>query len=213
MKKKRDKVFSFKYLFYDFVRVTAALPGLIWYRPKRVYVSEKAKHTLKGGALIICNHISLVDPMYIMLALPERRHHFIAWKLLFEGKFRALLFNGFLCIPVEKDRIGLNTFKRIVGLLQRGNVVDIFPEGHVNEGNELQEFKSGMIKIALKGEAPIIPVYLKKRKKFYSRLVIGIGEPVDVVKAYNESNSEDKLLEITSCLYEKERELQSLIEG
>ena len=87
MSQKKSKVLSFKYLIYDLIRISA-LPGLLWFRPKKIYVSEKVKQKSKGGTLYISNHITLFDPMYMMILIPYRRIHFIAMSQLFEGKFR-----------------------------------------------------------------------------------------------------------------------------
>ena len=90
---KKNRAISFRYAFFDFVRLTAA-PGLLLFRPKILYISEKAKANkkMKGGNLIISNHITMVDPMYLMLGLWRRRHHFVATKELFAGKFKHWLF-------------------------------------------------------------------------------------------------------------------------
>ena len=63
-KRKRAKLFSLKYLFHDFVKITATLPGLLWFRPKYVYKSAAAKKKARGGVMVIANHISKVDPVY-----------------------------------------------------------------------------------------------------------------------------------------------------
>ena len=34
--------------------------------------------------------------------------------------------------------------------------------------------------MAMMSGAPIIPIYLKRRKHFYSRIVIGVGEPIKI---------------------------------
>ncbi|MDD7394040.1 MAG: hypothetical protein PUG24_06570, partial [Eubacteriales bacterium] len=91
-------MFSIRYLFYDFVKITAAIPGLICFRPKLVYENKKAKKKIRGGAMIVSNHVGFRDPVYLQFAVWYRRQHFVCLKKLFEGR-AALLFKGFLCIP------------------------------------------------------------------------------------------------------------------
>ena len=64
MKKEKGKK---SYFFYDFVKITAAIPGLIWFRPKRIYVNENAKKKIKGGALLISNHSSNIGQALLTL--------------------------------------------------------------------------------------------------------------------------------------------------
>lgn len=207
---KKNKIFSFKYFLYDFIRITAALPGLIWFRPKRVYVSENAKKKIKGGALIISNHIGMVDPMYLLMAIWQRRQRFIVAKELLEKKFNEFLFKkGFLCIPIDRENFSLSTFKEIVSNLKNGTVVTMFPEGHVNTEKEgINNFKSGATLMAYKSDAPIIPVYIKRREHFYNRLVVAFGEPIFVKDIITSQKEIDKA---TAYLYEKEKELEKLV--
>ena len=44
---KRAKLFSFKYFVMDFIRVSGALPGLLWLRPKIRYTSKAAKKRIR----------------------------------------------------------------------------------------------------------------------------------------------------------------------
>ncbi len=215
MKKKRSRTLSFKYLLFDLIRISA-IPGYLFFRPKRRYVSESAKKKIKGGALIISNHITLFDPMYLMLLIPSRRIHFVAMSDLFGSKFRRWMFkNAFQCIEINRENFSLNSFKEIVRNLDEGKCVGMFPEGKVNEQKEgFQAFKSGMVMMALKSKSPIIPVYLKRRKHWYSRLEAVFGEPVDITNYIKDDkitmadiNSASKFLE------EQEEKLKLIVEG
>ena len=212
-KRKRAKLFSLKYLFHDFVKITATLPGLLWFRPKYVYKSAAAKKKARGGVMVIANHISKVDPVYVMFGVWYRRHHFVAMKELFNGWFLKLLFKGFLCIPIDRDNFSFSSFKEIVRHLRDGEVVTMFPEGKINEGEDLQAFKSGMVLMALKGGAPVLPVYTKKRKNIFRRLVFAIGEPIDLASYYGPKPDSEQIEKLTGLLFEAERELESLADG
>lgn len=213
---KKSPAISFKYFMYDFVRFTAA-PGLLLFRPKKIYISEKAKQDIKtkDGALIISNHICLVDPMYLMLSIWRRRHHFVAMKELSQGRFKTFLFTkAFLCIMIDRDNFSIKNFKEIVKHLKQGEIVSMFPEGHVNTNKEgVNEFKSGMIVMALKSGCPIIPVYIKRRKHWYSRLVIGVGEAIDSKNfAKGPIATLDEINEAANYLHEQEKKLEDIVE-
>ncbi len=209
-KRKKAKLFSFKYLFYDFVKVTGGIPGLIWFRPKFVYQSKSAKKKIRGGALVIANHVSKVDPVYVMIGIWYRRHHFVATKELFNGKFLNLLFKGFMCIPVDRENFSFSTFKEIVRHLEGGDMVTMFPEGKINTGDDLQAFKSGVVHMALKADAPVVPIYVKKRKNFLQRLVFAIGEPIDLSSYYGARPNKQEIGELTQMLFDAEKQLEEL---
>jgi len=207
--KKKNKIFSLDYLFYDIVKFTA-WPGYLWFRPKRVFASEEARKKIKGGNLIIANHVGFSDPIIIMLIIPYRRHHFICTKDFFEGKSR-IFFKGFHCIPIDKENVGMDTFRTITEHLKNDELVDMFPEGHIITEDSMSQFKSGMILMSIMSNRPIIPIYLKKREHFFSRSVVAIGEPVDVVSLYGKRPSMTQIDEAAKLLRDKELELEKLV--
>lgn len=210
---KKSRVLSFKYFLYDFIRITALIPGLIWFRPKWIYESKEAKKGIKGGAIILANHISLYDPMYLHFAYWRRRQRVIAMKELFTNKFNRWLFTkAFRCIEIDRENFSMNSFKEIVDNLKCGNVVSIFPEGRVNvSGETINSFKGGLVMMASRGNAPIVPVFIKTRKHFYNRLVFAIGSPIhlDELKQGPIKSTND-VKEILCALENKERELANL---
>jgi len=149
-----------------------------------------------------------------MLAIWNRRHHFVATKELFHGKFRTFLFTkAFLSILIDRENFSMNTLREIVDHLQAGEVVTMFPEGHVNVEKEgTKEFKSGMIIMALKSGMPIVPVYLKRREHWYSRVEVAVGEPIDVKSfAKGEKPTVNDVKEAAKYLENQEKELEELM--
>ena len=65
--------------------------------------------------------------------------------------------------------------------------------------------------MALKGDAPIVPVFIKKKPKLGSRLVIAIGEPINV-KDYTKGAMPtiEEIEDISNKLREQELELEKL---
>ena len=204
-------LFAFKYIPYDFIKVTAA-PGILWFRPKFVYQNEKARERLRGGALLICNHIGFFDPIYVMVTIWYRRHRFVCHKQFFESKAR-LFFKAFRCIPIDSANVSTDTIRTIVGCMQNGEIVSIFPEGHINDGGkEMQAFKSGAVLMALKSGKPIVPIYVKKKEKWYERLTAAIGEPIDVKALCGERPTFAKMDEISRLLYDRENQLKEMLD-
>ena len=211
-KKSRAKLFSLKYLVHDFIKVTAALPGLLWLRPRWKYENASARKRIRGGAVVIANHIGFFDPVYLMFAIWYRRHHFICGKEFFDSKYRWW-FEHFLCIPVDRQNFNMNSLRQISDELKAGSLVTLFPEGHINDGSgAMAAFKSGMVLMALQGKAPVIPVYLRPKAHFYSRLTVVIGEPIDIIARYGKRPSMQQIDEIAAELQHKEEELKKIAE-
>lgn len=211
--KRNDKTPRWIYVIHDVAKFFAAVPGIIWFRPKIRYISKEAKKKIKGGALLICNHTSIFDPVYLMYTVWYRRHHFICLKELTEAKLGWLL-KLFLCIPIDRENFSMASFREITGHLSDGHIVSMFPEGHIKteENAGMGSFKSGMVLMAAKSKTPIVPIYIRKKAHFWSRFAAAIGEPVDIAANYGAFPSFAQIEQITQLLYEKEKELEDSIE-
>ena len=208
-KSKKSPLLSFKYLAYDFVKFTAAIPGVLWFRTKCLYESDEAKKKIKGGAIVLGNHNGFVDPIYIMFSIWYRRHHFICT----EDIYRFPL-TWFLCIPINRENTSFDSLRGIVDHLKAGDLVSIFPEGGVNHSDgTVAAFKSGMVLMAVQSGCPIIPVYVLKRKNVFERMRVAIGDPVDVRKTYGPMPSLKQINEITVSLHEKEELLRDMCQN
>ena len=206
----KAKLFSPRCFIMDFIRFSGALPGIIWLRPKIRYASKAARKRIRGGALIISNHSSFVDPGYAMFAVWYRRQYFVCHKAFMDTKAGPFFHAAGCLIPIDADNFNIGSFRVITDSLKEGKAVVLFPEGHVGSGEKMTEFKSGMVLISMQSKRPIVPIYLKPRAHWYSRLKVVIGEPVDITKMYSGMPAFSKIEEITKLLREREEELERL---
>lgn len=194
-------------IFLDFIRITGALPGLLFFRPRYRYISKKARKRVRGGAMLISNHVSFRDPVYTLFALWYRRQFFVCHKVLFESR-AAFLFRIVGCmIPIDANNMNMDSFRIITDKLKEGRVVTIFPEGHVNRDG-MKEFKSGAVLMSMQAKCPIVPVYIKPPAHWYNRLVIVVGEQVDITELCGNRPSFSKIGEVTALLKEREELLE-----
>ena len=213
-KEKQNKapLFSPKNIVIDFIRVTGAIPTLLLLRPKKIFMSEKAKEKIRGGALIIANHTEFIDPIYLMAVFWYRRHHFIASEEIMDsGAGGFLLACG--CIRIDRNNVTMSTMREITAKLKSGEVVSMFPQGRIIEEDKAEAgFKSGMTLMAIRSGAPIIPAYIVPRKSFFSRLKVVIGERVSVTELYGERPTFAEIDAATKLLSEREKQLKDLAE-
>jgi len=120
----------------------------------------------KGPLIIASNHTSNLDPLLLGIAM-NRKMHFIAKKEVFEsfiGNFVCRKLNAF---PVDREKTDIKALKNTLQILQDGEVLGIFPEGSRSSDGELQDFKLGIIRIAIKTGAPILPAGIIGAHKVY----------------------------------------------
>ena len=123
---------------------------------------ENLRKVQTKGCIIAPNHVSAIDPVFIVISrFWGRRMLVFAKKELFE--INALLtwfFRccGALCVRGTKEE--LEIIDRTVEACRAGETLLIFPEGTRYKGEEggAGEFKAGAFRIAVKTGAPVVPV-------------------------------------------------------
>ena len=162
------KVFSFKYLLFDLVRLWTWWQVLLWWRPNVKYDGPEAKKRIKGKGIIVSNHVGWNDPFILMTAFPYRRLHFMFMKELIKNKFQAWVYRYvFLSYPIDREKPSLSTMKFLSQYVANGHVLGLFPEGHIKRDGEVDAFKGGIVLMAYLSGKPIIPVYHQKRTSIW----------------------------------------------
>ena len=118
------------------------------------------RENVPGTAVVFCsNHESNVDPPVLFEALHPRLH--ILYKAeLHKFPIMGTVFDVGGFIPIERsDRErAMQSIDRGAESLQAGNSFLIFPEGTRSRGGHLLPFKKGGFIMAIKAQAPIVPV-------------------------------------------------------
>ncbi len=118
----------------------------------------------EGPALVVCNHVSFVDPI-ILLALSPRPARFVMYYSFYELPIIKWVFKSLRSIPIatKRDRPEMleQAMNSIAESLDDGHLVFIFPEGGITKNGEIAKFQPGMEKILKRNPVPVVPVALK----------------------------------------------------
>ena len=214
-KRKRAKLFAFKYLCLDIARILAAPSVFLFLRPQWLYENEAAKQKIRGAAVVVSNHDSFLDPMYIMFAVWYRRMRILATKDLYYHKSLDFFLRVVRCIQVDKTNFNFSTFREVADSLNEGEIVTIFPEGTINDGTQesVRTFKSGSVLMALKGNAPIVPIYIDQRQSCWQRQRYVMGEPIPMTSASGGRATLMDINRITDELQQKELKLKAIMQA
>jgi len=112
-----------------------------------------------AGAVIASNHVSYLDFIFVGLAGYKRGRlvRFMAKNSVFTSKVSGPWMRGMHHIPVDREA-GAAAFEVAVTALQDGELVGIFPEATISRSWELKKFKTGVARLALQAEVPIVPM-------------------------------------------------------
>ena len=129
-----------------------------------------------GASYVFCsNHLSYMDTPVVLSSIPAE-FRFLAKEGLFQIPFLGthLKQAGHIPVPREDPRRAVRTMTGAGRLMRERRVsLLIFPEGGRSRDGVLQTFKEGAAYIAIKAQAPLVPVALVG-----TRRILPFGSPV-----------------------------------
>ena len=179
-------------MLYWFLKWFVVGPPLrvIW-RPKVEGIEHLPK---RGAAILVSNHVSFSDSIFLPLMSP-RRITFLAKSDYFtapgvKGFFTKMFFSGVGQVPVDRSggRASEDALSTGLEILARGDLLGIYPEGTRSPDGRLYRGKTGVARMALEAGVPVIPVAMigtyevqppGQVRPNFGRVGIHIGEPLD----------------------------------
>lgn len=117
-----------------------------------------------GGALIICNHLSNLDPVVVQASC-NRPVCFLSKRELFANPVAKNIIQWFGAFPIDRDNPDRKAIQHAAELIKQGRLVVIFPEGRLSETGKLLPIQTGFALIARISKCPIITCRLKNTDK------------------------------------------------
>ncbi len=111
----------------------------------------------KGPVIVAANHVSNWDPILVGVVL-KRPVYFMAKAELFENRFLSALLLRLNAFPVKRGAADRKAIRYAMDILNRGEVLGIFPEGARKKVKPDASVQSGVAMIALKTGVPVLPV-------------------------------------------------------
>jgi 1-acyl-sn-glycerol-3-phosphate acyltransferase len=126
-----------------------------------IHVDGRRHVPRKGPAIIAPNHLSFLDPLFIVLVLP-RRVTFLGKAEYSSSWVTRWWFELAGAIPVDRDdaRRASGSLNAGMEVLRNGELLGIFPEGTRSPDGRLYKGKTGVARMALEVGCPVIPTGL-----------------------------------------------------
>ncbi|MFC2091809.1 lysophospholipid acyltransferase family protein [Elusimicrobiota bacterium] len=206
---------SFLEIFYFSHRPILKIIFFLLYRLKTAGVKDIPK---RGPLIIVMNHQSYLDPP-ILAAMCPRQVHYMVHEEVYNVPVLHTWIKLMGSFPVAQGVRSISAFREALKLLKKGEVVGIFPEGgilltqykDVDEAEVIGSAYAGMIRLAIRGKAPILPVgisgsgralpkesipMLKKIPRF-TKIKIHYGKPISLKEYYRKKLDNNTLNDLT----------------
>lgn len=174
-----------RFYFYDtpFRRFIVSLLTGIFHLFMRLEVSGLENLPLDGPVIIAANHITTFDVIPMQLSLP-RPIFYMGKAELFKFFLVDAVFRRMGAFPVyrgEKDQWAMRHAGKV---LAHGETLGMFPEGTRSRGKGLAVAKTGIARLALEANCPIVPLTITGSDRFFkdfprrTRVTVSLLPPV-----------------------------------
>lgn len=197
-------------MYYKLAQLTLGVMLKIVFRPWAEGAGNVPK---RGPAIIASNHLSFSDHFFGPLPL-RRQVIFLAKSEYFTGRgLKGLMSKAFFSalgqIPVDRGGGAASERALRTGLrvLADGHLLGIYPEGTRSPDGRMYRGKTGIARLALEGQVPVIPCAMvgtfefmpsgQTRPNFRIRPGVRFGEPMDFSRFYGKATDRKALREVT----------------
>jgi glycerol-3-phosphate dehydrogenase (NAD(P)+) len=141
-------------LVYGIVRAVLQPFFLIYFRMSRI---GREHIPASGPVIIAANHRSFLDP-FVIATMARRPMYYVAKKELFRRHWQAWVLNALGAFPVDRGAGDEQSMATARAILDRGDIVLMFPEGTRIRPGSLGTPKRGVGRLALESGVPVVPV-------------------------------------------------------
>lgn len=198
--------------FFEVSRSVVRLTYRLLTRPRAI---GRENIPAQGPVLIVCNHMSNVDPPLVGIFI-DRKIMYMAKEELFSRKllFFGAMLRNYGAFPIHKSRTDLDAMRKAKQVLEEGHPLMVFPEGKRSKDGKMGVPLPGPALIGARTGVPILPVGIigtdKVSKDLWllRRPVITViyGKPF-YLPPVEGRHTKEKLAALSECIMEKIAEL------
>ena len=178
----------------------------------RITVRGAENEPLCGGVIAASNHTSFLDVIVLGIAL-KRQIRFLAKAELFKIPLLSALIRNLGAYSVDRGKGDVAAIKKTISLLQEGELIGIFPQGHRHKGVHPKgtEVKNGIGMMTYRSGATVLPIFIKTQNykmRFFGKKEVFIGKPISVDELAFEAGNSAEYERVAEYIFDKILELE-----
>jgi 1-acyl-sn-glycerol-3-phosphate acyltransferase len=134
----------------------------------------------EGALLLVCNHVSIADPIVLMVAARPRRTAMMAKSELFKIRTLAWYLRRLRAFPVRRATADVAAVRHAIRVLEQGECVVVYPEGWVSRSGIMRKGHPGAGMLALREGVTVVPVVTWDTQLFRGPARVVFGPPIDM---------------------------------
>ncbi len=136
----------------------------------RINVNDFKKMPRSGPLIMVGNHVSFLETPVFVAHVDNPVFTGMAKRESWNNPLFHFLFDTWGIIPIDRNSIDREAFIQSTQALNNGSILAISPEGTRSGNGCLQPGKPGVVALALRSQAPILPVAFYGYENFWHNL-------------------------------------------
>jgi 1-acyl-sn-glycerol-3-phosphate acyltransferase len=172
--------------------------------------SELSRIPAHGPLILVGNHVNFLDAPILITHLQPRRVVALVKEETWNNPALGMLFKTWKAIPIRRGEVDMGAFREALQVLKDGQMLAIAPEGTRSGNGVLQKGQTGMVPLAIKSGAPILPVVYFGAERFWKNIrglnrtpfTIRVGRPFQLKTLESLPSREQREQMTTEIMYQ-----------
>ena len=156
-------------------------------------VAEFRKIPTQGPFILVGNHVNFLETPVVMAHIDNINFTGLAKKESWDNPLFHFLFNTWGVIPLDRNGIDRDAFRSCIEALSNGKMLAVAPEGTRSRDGRLLPGKPGVVALAVRSQAPLLPVSFFGYEDFWTNLKhlrktpfhVAVGKPFRIKMGEN----------------------------
>lgn len=151
---------------YVYARLARAILAVLC----RIDRSELAKVPRRGPLILVTNHVNFLEAPLLYSYLYPRDISGFAKSETWRNPLLGLLATVWECVPVDRGSNDMTSMRLALEALANGKMLNVMPEGTRSHDGRLRRGHEGVVTMALRSKAPIVPIAHSGGEAFWENL-------------------------------------------
>lgn len=166
-------------------RIVTPAVKFILSRLCRIDSAEMRRVPKSGPLIVVMNHVNFLEVPLLYSFLFPRDAIGIIKRETWDNPVLGALANSWQAIAIDREGADLSAMRKALEVLERRGMLLIAPEGTRSGDGKLRKGHGGVVQLALRSGAPILPIAHHGGERFWpniksvrrTRFVFRVGEP------------------------------------
>jgi 1-acyl-sn-glycerol-3-phosphate acyltransferase len=125
---------------------------------------------MQGPLILVCNHINAIEVPVVFPRLHPRSVTGFAKSETWDNRILGPIFDLWDVIPIHRGQADIAALKQGLKMLAEGRILVIAPEGTRSGDGRLQQGHPGVVTLALRSGAPVLPMVYYGNEDFFQNM-------------------------------------------